>query len=43
MPVMNGIEALHAIRRHGQDIPVIAVTASRKGLRESLIREGLMT
>ena len=41
MPVMNGIEALHAIRRHGQDIPVIAVTAaSRKGLRESLIREG---
>ncbi len=41
MPVMNGIEALHAIRRHGKDIPVIAVTAaSRKGLRESLIREG---
>ncbi|MBT3136735.1 response regulator [Alteromonas sp. ALT199] len=41
MPVMNGIEALHAIRRHGKNIPVIAVTAaSRKGLRESLIREG---
>jgi len=41
MPVMNGIEALHAIRRHGQEIPVIAVTAaSRKGLRESLVREG---
>ncbi|MAI64198.1 MAG: hybrid sensor histidine kinase/response regulator [Alteromonas sp.] len=41
MPVMNGIEALHAIRRHGKDLPVIAVTAaSRKGLKESLIREG---
>tara|TARA_Y200000002_G_scaffold266693_1_gene221675 strand:+ start:2354 stop:4450 length:2097 start_codon:yes stop_codon:yes gene_type:complete len=41
MPVMNGIEALHAIRRHGKKIPVIAVTAaSRKGLKESLIREG---
>ncbi|WP_394224343.1 response regulator [Alteromonas gracilis] len=41
MPVMNGIEALHAIRRHGQNTPIIAVTAaSRKGLRESLIREG---
>lgn len=41
MPVMNGIEALHAIRRHGKNIPVIAVTAaSRKGLKESLIREG---
>ena len=41
MPVMNGIEALHAMRRHGQQTPVIAVTAaSRKGLRESLIQEG---
>ncbi|BFT30014.1 hypothetical protein D210916BOD24_11900 [Alteromonas sp. D210916BOD_24] len=41
MPVMNGIEALHAIRRHGKNIPVIAVTAaSRKGLKASLIREG---
>ncbi|WP_269520291.1 response regulator [Alteromonas sp. BMJM2] len=41
MPVMNGIEALHAIRRHGKNLPVIAVTAaSRKGLKESLIREG---
>ena len=41
MPVMNGIEALHAIRRHGKSLPVIAVTAaSRKGLKESLIREG---
>ena len=41
MPVMNGIEALHAIRRHGKNLPVVAVTAaSRKGLKESLIREG---
>ena len=41
MPVMNGIEALHALRRHGQSLPVVAVTAaSRKGLRESLIAEG---
>jgi CheY-like chemotaxis protein len=41
MPVMNGIEALHAIRRHGKHLPVVAVTAaSRKGLKESLIREG---
>ena len=41
MPVMNGIEALHALRRHGQKLPVVAVTAaSRKGLRDSLIEEG---
>ncbi len=41
MPVMNGIEALHALRRHGQSLPVVAVTAaSRKGLKESLIAEG---
>lgn len=41
MPVMNGIEALHAIRRHGSDVPVVAVTAaSRKGLKQSLIDEG---
>jgi len=41
MPVMNGIEALHAIRRHGSHVPVVAVTAaSRKGLRQSLMDDG---
>lgn len=41
MPVMNGLEALHGIRRHGSKIPVVAVTAaSRKGLKASLLRDG---
>ncbi len=41
MPVMNGVEALHAIRRHGKNIPIIAVTAAnRKGLEASLTKEG---
>ena len=41
MPIMNGIEALHAMRRHGHYVPVVAVTAaSRKGLRQSLIEDG---
>jgi CheY-like chemotaxis protein len=41
MPVMNGIEALHAIRRHKSNVPVVAVTAaSRKGLKQSLMNDG---
>ncbi|KXJ60801.1 MAG: hybrid sensor histidine kinase/response regulator [Alteromonas sp. Nap_26] len=41
MPVMNGLEALQGIRRHGSKIPVVAVTAaSRKGLKASLLRDG---
>ncbi|CAD5270640.1 Signal transduction histidine kinase [Alteromonas sp. 38] len=41
MPVMNGIEALHAIRRHKSNVPVVAVTAaSRKGLKQSLMDDG---
>lgn len=41
MPVMNGIDALHALRRHKSQVPVVAVTAaSRKGLKQSLMDEG---
>ena len=43
MPVMNGIEALHALRRHECSVPVVAVTAaSRKGLKASLLEEGFI-
>ena len=43
MPVMNGEEALHAIRRldHGADIPVIALTAyAMKDEQERFARDG---
>lgn len=41
MPVMNGIDALKAIRRHNCNVAVVAVTAaSRKGLKQSLLDEG---
>ena len=41
MPVMNGVDALKAIRKHGIDIPIIAMTAaSRKGLKSSLLDDG---
>jgi two-component system sensor histidine kinase/response regulator len=44
MPVMNGIEALHAIRRHGKSLPVIAVTAAAaRGLESRLYEKALMT
>lgn len=41
MPVMNGIEALNAMREHRCNVAVVAITAaSRKGLRQSLLDEG---
>ncbi|MBU3023223.1 response regulator [Aestuariibacter sp. A3R04] len=41
MPVMNGIDALKAIRARRCNVAVVAITAaSRKGLKESLLNEG---
>lgn len=41
MPVMNGIDALKAMRKHNCKTAVVAITAaSRKGLRQSLMDEG---
>ena len=41
MPVMNGIDALKALRKHNCQTAVVAITAaSRKGLRQSLLDEG---
>ena len=41
MPVMNGIDALKAIREQRCNVAVVAITAaSRKGLKESLLKEG---
>ncbi|MCW8108252.1 response regulator [Alteromonas ponticola] len=41
MPVMNGIDALNAIRRHKSQVAVVAITAaSRKGLKQSLLEQG---
>jgi two-component system sensor histidine kinase/response regulator len=41
MPVMSGIDALKAIRKHGITIPIVAMTAaSRKGLKRSLLDDG---
>ena len=41
MPVMNGIDALKAMRKHQCNVAVVAITAaSRKGLRQSLLDEG---
>lgn len=41
MPVMNGIDALKAIRDQRCNVAVVAITAaSRKGLKESLLNEG---
>jgi len=41
MPVMNGIDALKAMRRHNCNVAVVAITAaSRKGLKQSLLDEG---
>ena len=41
MPVMNGIDALKALRKHNCKTAVVAITAaSRKGLRQSLLDEG---
>lgn len=41
MPVMNGVDALKAIRKHDIDIPIVAMTAaSRKGLKRSLLDDG---
>ena len=41
MPVMNGIDALKAMRKHQCNVAVVAITAaSRKGLGQSLLDEG---
>ncbi|MEW9796562.1 response regulator [Alteromonas sp. CYL-A6] len=41
MPVMDGIEALKAIRKYRCNVAVIALTAAnRKGLRQSLLEQG---
>ncbi len=41
MPVMNGIDALNALRRHRCNVAVVAITAaSRKGLKQSLLDQG---
>nr|WP_281358646.1 response regulator [Alteromonas ponticola] len=41
MPVMNGIDALNALRRHNSNVAVVAITAaSRKGLKQSLLDQG---
>nr|WP_269468546.1 response regulator [Alteromonas sp. ASW11-130] len=41
MPVMNGIDALNALRRHNCNVAVVAITAaSRKGLKQSLLDQG---
>ncbi|QJR82311.1 response regulator [Alteromonas pelagimontana] len=41
MPVMSGIDALKALRKHNCNVAVVAITAaSRKGLKQSLLDEG---
>ena len=41
MPGMDGVEAVHALRDNGNDMPIIALTAnSYSGSREKYIAEG---
>ncbi len=41
MPVMNGVDSLKAMRRHKNNVPVVALTAAnRKGLKQSLLDSG---